>query len=451
MAAIGEFVAPVRESEEGFSLQSSPLYFMYELGYAALNPSRAMADASRLLFKNPMNPMAHTTMGKSMAAAMELYERTTRRYGKPDWGLTETTVDGVRVPVHINPVWERPFCRLLHFERAFEHPPRRPQPRLVVVAPMSGHYATLLRGTVEAFLPSHDVYVTDWADAKTVPLTEGTFGLDDYVDYLISVFHRLGGDCHVLAVCQPAVPVLMAISRMEAEDDPYVPKSMILMGGPIDTREAPTAVNALAKDKGIDFFRRNVISQVPWPHSGAMRHVYPGFLQLTGFMSMNLDRHLKAHADLFRHLVAGDGDSAEKHREFYDEYLAVMDLDARFYLETVASVFITHALPTGQMLHRSMPVRTEAVRRCALMTVEGEKDDISGVGQTRAAHKLCPHLPDEKRAHYLQPGVGHYGVFNGSRFRSEIQPRIADFILTQEHQQASGQGNVTPFPRQSGI
>ncbi|WP_084540177.1 polyhydroxyalkanoate depolymerase [Azorhizobium doebereinerae] len=447
MAAIGEFVGPVRQQDDALPLQSSPLYWMYELSHAALNPSRAMADASRLLFKNPMNPVSHTTMGKSMAAALELFERTTRRYAKPDWGITDTLVGGTRVPVHINAVWSRPFCRLLHFERAFEHPPRRPQPRLVVVAPMSGHHATLLRGTVEAFLPTHDVYVTDWLDAKSVPLTEGTFGLDDYVDYLISIFHRLGGDCHVLAVCQPAVPVLMAISRMEAEDDPYVPKSMILMGGPIDTREAPTAVNALAKDKGIDFFRRNVITQVPWPHDGALRHVYPGFLQLTGFMSMNLDRHVKAHTDLFRHLVEGDGDSAEKHREFYDEYLAVMDLDARFYLETVESVFITHALPAGSMLHRGMPVRTQAVRRCALMTVEGEKDDISGVGQTRAAHTLCPHIPEAKRAHYLQPGVGHYGVFNGSRFRSEIQPRIADFILSQERPRATVEGaeadNVT--------
>ncbi|GGF75764.1 esterase [Azorhizobium oxalatiphilum] len=432
MAVIGEFVGSVRQEEDDIALQSSPLYWMYEMSHAALNPSRAMAGMSRLMFQNPMNPVAHTTMGKSMAAALELFERTTRRYGKPEWGLDTTLVGGTRVPVHINEVWSRPFCRLLHFEREFTHPPRRPQPRLLVVAPMSGHYATLLRGTVEAFLPNHDVYVTDWSDAKTVPLSAGSFGLDDYVDTLISIFHHLGGDCHVLAVCQPAVPVMMAMARMEMEQDPYTPKSMILMGGPIDTREHPTAVNQLAMDKGIDFFRRNVITQVPWPHEGAMRNVYPGFLQLTGFMSMNLDRHLKAHYDLFRHLVQGDGDSAEKHREFYDEYLAVMDLDAKFYLETVESVFITHALPKGEMLHHGEKLRTDAISRVALMTVEGEKDDISGVGQTQAAHRLCPHIPEEKRAHYLQPGVGHYGVFNGSRFRSEIQPRIQDFILSQE-------------------
>ncbi|QTL05218.1 polyhydroxyalkanoate depolymerase [Aquabacter sp. L1I39] len=428
--AIGEFSGPARRPVSGSAALSSPLYWMYEMTHAALNPSRALADASRLIFENPLNPAAHTTMGKSMAAAIELFERSTRRYAKPDWRLTHTVVGGERIPVHVNTVWSRPFCRLLHFERAFSQPPRRPQPRLVVVAPMSGHHATLLRGTVEAFLPTHDVYVTDWIDAKLVPLAEGHFTLSDYVDYLISIFHRMGGDCHVLAVCQPAVPVLMAIARMEEEGDPYAPKSMVLMGGPIDTRQAPTAVNRLAESKGIDFFRRNVITTVPWPHPGAMRQVYPGFLQLNGFMSMNLDRHLQAHYDLFRHLIQGDGDSAEKHREFYDEYLAVMDLSAEFYLETVEQVFIRHALPKGEMFHHGARVRPETIRNVALMTVEGEKDDISGVGQTFAAHTLCPLIPDEKRAHWVQPGVGHYGVFNGSRFRSEIAPRISDFILS---------------------
>lgn len=428
--AIGEFSGPARLPGSGSGALSSPLYWMYEMTHAALNPSRALADASRLIFENPLNPAAHTTMGKSMAAAIELFERSTRRYAKPDWRLTHTSVGGERIPVHVNTVWSRPFCRLLHFERAFSQPPRRPQPRLVVVAPMSGHHATLLRGTVEAFLPTHDVYVTDWVDAKLVPLAEGHFGLSDYVDYLISIFHRMGGDCHVLAVCQPAVPVLMAIARMEEEGDPYSPKSMVLMGGPIDTRQAPTGVNRLAESKGIDFFRRNVITTVPWPHAGAMRHVYPGFLQLNGFMSMNLDRHLQAHYDLFRHLIQGDGDSAEKHREFYDEYLAVMDLSAEFYLETVEQVFIRHALPKGEMHHHNARVRPETIRNVALMTVEGEKDDISGVGQTFAAHGMCPLIPDEKRAHWVQPGVGHYGVFNGSRFRSEIAPRISDFILS---------------------
>jgi len=430
--AIGEFGGAAKLPAASGTALSTPLYWMYEMAHASLNPSRALADASRLIFKNPMNPAAHTTMGKSVAAAFELFERTTRRYGKPDWGITDTLVGGERVPVHINTVWSRPFCRLLHFARAFERPPRRPQPRLVIVAPMSGHYATLLRGTVEAFLPTHDVYITDWTDAKMVPVSEGRFGLSDYVDYLISIFHSMGGDCHVMGVCQPAVPVMMAVARMEQENDPNLPKSMILMGGPIDTRMAPTAVNRLAQEKGIDFFRRHVITTVPWPHPGMMREVYPGFLQLNGFMSMNLDRHVQAHYDLFRHLIKGDGDSAEKHRDFYDEYLAVMDLSAEFYLETVEQVFITHALPKGTMQVHGKPVDTTAIRNVALMTVEGEKDDISGIGQTFAAHGLCPHIPDEKRAHWMQPEVGHYGVFNGSRFRAEIAPRISDFIMNQE-------------------
>ncbi|MFG1209871.1 polyhydroxyalkanoate depolymerase [Xanthobacter flavus] len=441
--AIGEFASATRLPRQGDIGLSTPLYWMYEMGYAALNPSRAMADASRLFLKNPINPVSHTTIGKSMAAACELFERTTRRYGKPDWGITHTSAGGQTVPIHVNTVWERPFCRLLHFERAFEYPPRRPQPRLLIVAPVSGHHATLLRGTVEAMLPTHDVYVTDWIDAKLVPMSEGRFSLSDYVDYLISIFHRMGGNCHVMAVCQPAVPVMMAIARMEAEEDPFVPRSMVLMGGPIDTRQAPTAVNTLAQDRGIEWFRRNVITTVPWPHPGALREVYPGFLQLNGFMSMNLDRHLQAHWDLFRHLVQGDGDSAEKHRDFYDEYLAVMDLTADFYLETVENVFITHALPKGEIMHHSQVVKPDAIHRVALMTVEGEKDDISGIGQTKAAHKLCPRIPEDMRAHWEQPGVGHYGVFNGSRFRSEIAPRISDFILSQEFRK---DGRARPMP-----
>jgi poly(3-hydroxybutyrate) depolymerase len=409
---------------------STPMYWLYEMGHAALDPSRAFADATKLFFKNPANPLAHTTYGKSVAAAMELFERTTRRYGQPDWHIDSTTVGGERVPVHINTVWERPFCRLLHFERAFTHVPRRPQPKLLIVAPMSGHYATLLRGTVEAFLPNHDVYITDWRNARLVPVAEGRFDLDDYIDYVISILHMLGGDAHVIAVCQPSVPVLAAVALMEADKDPYVPHSMVLMGGPIDTRINSNAVNKLAERRGLDWFRSHVITKVPFPHPGFMRDVYPGFLQLHGFVSMNLDRHLEAHRNLFVHLVKGDGDSANKHREFYDEYLAVMDLTAEYYLQTVDTVFIRHALPKGEMTHRNRMIDPATIKRVALLTVEGEHDDISSVGQTEAAHALCPNIPAERKAHYLQPGVGHYGVFNGSRFRSEIAPRIADFVLS---------------------
>jgi poly(3-hydroxybutyrate) depolymerase len=427
---IGEFDGAATLSSERSALLSTPMYWLYEMGHAALDPSRAFADATKLLFKNPANPLAHTTYGKSVAAAMELFERSTRRYGRPEWGIEETMVGGERVPVHIHSVWERPFCRVLHFERIFKHPPRRPQPKVLLVAPMSGHYATLLRGTVEAFLPNHDVYITDWRNARSVPVAEGRFDLDDYIDYVISIMHMMEGDVHVVAVCQPSVPVLAAVALMEADNDPYVPHSMTLMGGPIDTRVKSTAVNKLAESKGIDWFRGHVITKVPFPHPGVMRDVYPGFLQLTGFMSMNLDRHLEAHRELFHHLVKGDGDSADKHREFYDEYLAVMDLSAEFYLQTVDTVFIKHSLPKGEMTHRGRRVDPGKIRRVALMTVEGEHDDISGVGQTEATHKLCPNIPAEDKVHYLQMGVGHYGVFNGSRFRSEIQPRIADFALS---------------------
>ena len=428
--AIGEFGGTPAVPGGYGVLQSTPLYWLYEMNHAALNPARAWADAVRLAFKNPINPLYSTTFGKSIAAAAELFERSTRRYGRPEWQISSALVGGERVPVHISSVWERSFCRVLHFERIFEHRPRRPQPRLLIVAPMSGHYATLLRGTVEAFLPNHDVYITDWRDARTVPLSEGSFNLDDYIDYVISILHALGGDTHVVAVCQPAVPVLAAAALMEADDDPYVPLSMTLMGGPIDTRANPTAVNKLAERRGIDWFRRNVISKVPFPHAGFMRDVYPGFLQLNGFMSMNLDLHIEAHRELFRNLVKGDGDSAQKHKEFYDEYLAVMDLAAEFYLQTVDTVFVRHALPKGEMRHRDRPVDPSQIRRVALLTIEGEHDDISGVGQTEAAHRLCVNIPPERQAHWLQPGVGHYGVFNGSRFRSEIAPRIADFVLS---------------------
>jgi len=445
--AIGEFGgAPAVPGE---LLLSTPLYWLYETSQAALNPARAFADATRLAFKNPLNPLYFTTFGKSIAAAAELFERSTRRYGRPEWRISSALVGGERVPVQISTVWERAFCRVIHFERIFEHRPRRRQPRLLIVAPLSGHFATLLRGTVEAFLPNHDVYVTEWRDARTIPLSEGSFDLDDYIDYVISMLHALGDETHVLAVCQPAVPVMAAVSVMEADDDPYVPISMTLMGGPIDTRVNPTAVNTLAARRGIQWFRHNVITKVPFPNPGFMRDVYPGFLQIQGFVSMNLDRHIEAHQDLFLNLVRGDGDSAGKHKEFYDEYLAVMDLAAEYYLQTVDTVFVRHALPKGEMMYRDRPVDPSRIRRVALLTVEGEHDDISGVGQTDAAHRLCVNIPADRQAHWLQPGVGHYGVFNGSRFRSEIAPRIADFILTMA-QRAGRRNGVAARQGQNG-
>jgi len=427
---IGEFGGAPPLAAEGGPALTTPLYWMYEMAHAALNPARAVTDATKILFQNPLNPFSHSQLGKSVAAACELFERTTRRYGKPEWGLNETEVDGISVPVEVHSVWEKPFCRLLHFDRKFTHPVSTPQPRVLIVAPMSGHYATLLRGTVEALLPAHDVYISDWADARMVPLTEGRFDLDDYIDYVIDMLHVLGGNLHVMAVCQPAVPVLAAVSIMEERRDPFVPLSMTLMGGPIDTRRGPTAVNKLAEERGIDWFRSHVITRVPFPHPGMMRDVYPGFLQLNGFISMNLDRHMDAHKRLFANLVKGDGDKVEKHSDFYDEYLAVMDLTAEFYLQTVDTVFVKHALPKGEMTHRGQLVDPSKIRRVALMTVEGEKDDISGLGQTEATHVLCGSIPNHRRVHYVQAGVGHYGVFNGKRFRSEIVPRVHDFMIS---------------------
>ncbi|MFC3161691.1 polyhydroxyalkanoate depolymerase [Ciceribacter thiooxidans] len=413
-------------------------YQLYELNHAAMAPFRATADAMRLAYRNPLNPVAHTVVGRTLAAGFEVFERVTRRYGKPEFGLPFTQIGGRPVAVKEQVVWSRPFCNLIHFDRQL--PAGHSDPKIVLVAPMSGHYATLLRGTVEALLPGADVYITDWIDARMVPVTDGAFDLDDYIDYVIDILHYLGPDTHVVAVCQPSVPVLAAVAVMEANGDPLAPATMTLMGGPIDTRINPTAVNELAKNRPLEWFRDNVIMNVPWPQPGFMRAVYPGFLQLSGFMSMNLDRHMIAHKDFFVNLVKNDGDSAEKHRDFYDEYLAVMDLTAEFYLQTVETVFIRHALPTGEMTHRGKPVNTTAIRNVALLTVEGENDDISGVGQTRAAQSLCPNIPEAKRMHYLQPDVGHYGVFNGSRFRKEIAPRILAFA--NEHARGKKQSAV---------
>jgi poly(3-hydroxybutyrate) depolymerase len=404
------------------------LYHLYELAHAALTPARAAADSTKFIFRNPLNPLAHTSMGRSTAAAAELVERTTRRYKKPNFGIFSTTVNGRSVSVQESIVWQKPFCRLIHFHRDLPVREIAGSPRLLIVAPLSGHYATLLRGTVEGMLPAHEVYITDWNDARAVAHGHGRFDLEDYVDYLIEIIRLFRGDVHIMAVCQPSVPVLMAVSHLEAERDPEAPRSMTLMGGPVDPRLSPTAVNELAREKGTDWFRNNVITTVPWPHAGHGRQVYPGFLQLTGFMSMNLDRHINAHKDLFFNLVKGDGDTAEKQREFYDEYLAVMDLTAEYYLQTIERVFVKHALPCGDMTYRGKRTDPSAVRRVALMTVEGEKDDITGIGQCEAAHGLCCNLPAHMRKHHLQPGVGHYGIFNGSRFRADIVPQIAAFV-----------------------
>ena len=413
-------------SRSNFMSPSYP-YQLYEMAHAALAPARAVSDATNFVFRNPWNPLANTALGRNISAGAELFERMTRRYGKPIFGLRETLVDGALYPVLEEIVWTRPFCNLLRFARpGFAGGAH--QPKLLIVAPMSGHYATLLRGTVEAFLPHFDVHITDWTDARMVPLAVGSFDLDDYIDYLREMLARLGPGVHTIGVCQPSVPLLAAAALMEAAGDANAPATMTLMGGPVDTRRSPTEVNKLAEKRGVEWFRRNCLHTVPFPYPGFGREVYPGFLQLSGFMAMNLDRHVSAHLHMFNHLVSGDGDLAEKHREFYDEYMAVMDLAAEYYMETVETVFVRHALPKGQMTHRGKRVDLTAIRNSGLLTVEGEKDDISGVGQTLAANELCVNIPEARKQYYLATGVGHYGVFNGSRFRNEIAPRIRKFI-----------------------
>jgi poly(3-hydroxybutyrate) depolymerase len=407
-------------------------YQMYEMAHLAVLPARAMSDATRLLFRNPLNPFTHTLLGRNMAAGAELFERLTRRYGKPTFGFDHVNVNGRPVAITERVIWKRPFCQLIHFARD-KSAETAAQSRLLIVAPMSGHYATLLRGTVEAFLPYYDVYITDWSDARMVPITAGRFDLDDYIDYVMDMCRVLakgapGAGLHTLGVCQPSVPLIAASALMEAANSPAAPASMVLMGGPIDTRKSPTAVNTLAQERGTAWFKRNCVVNVPFPYPGFGREVYPGFLQLSGFMAMNLDRHVTAHVEMFNHLVKGDGDSGEKQRDFYDEYMAVMDLDAAYYLQTVETVFVNHDLPDGRMKHHSKLVDLKAIHRAGLMTIEGENDDISGVGQTSAAQDLCVNIPADRKEQHLQLGVGHYGVFNGSRFRNEIAPRIRQFI-----------------------
>ena len=403
------------------------LYELHEMTHAAIAPWRIAAEANQYLLRHYMNPLAYTQGGRAVAAALELFEANVRPYRKPPFGLHTTKIDGKDVPVHERIVARRPFCQLKHFQREA----RRDDPRLLMVAPLSGHYATLLRGTVQAMLPDHEIYITDWRDARRVPVSDGPFHLDDYVDYIIDFLHQLGPDTHVMAVCQPAVPALAATALMNACGDKCAPATLTLMGGPIDTRINPTVPNKLAKKHSIEWFERSVIGRVPVTWPGFLRRVYPGFLQLTGFMSMNLDRHVGAHLRMFDHLVRGDGDSATAHRKFYDEYRAVMDLPAEYYLETVERVFQQHALAVGKFTHRDEPVEPSAIERTALLTIEGEKDDISGVGQTKAAQTVCTRLPASMRQHYEQEGVGHYGVFNGRRWRDEIAPRVKAFI--REH------------------
>jgi poly(3-hydroxybutyrate) depolymerase len=407
------------------------LYHAYELTHAAVTPFRAAAQMSAQALRNPMNPLAETLGFRATAAAFEMFVNATRRYGKPEFGIESVEIAGETVPIVEEVVLRLPFCNLLRFRRASVLAEARNDPRVLMLAPMSGHFATLLRGTVEAMVAEHDVYITDWIDARNVPLAKGGFDLDDYIDYIETFCEFLSSEGErpaVMGVCQPGVPALAATAVMSAEGVKHRPASLVLMGSPIDTRISETEPNKLATTRPLSWFEKNVVTTVPFPNPGFMRRVYPGFMQLSGFMSMNLDRHVDAHVKQFRNLVRGDGDSAAAHRSFYDEYLAVMDLTAEFYLQTIEKVFQKHLLPKGELHHRDIKVDLKKIRDVALFCVEGENDDITGRGQTEAALDLCENIPREKKLSYIQPKVGHYGVFNGSRFRREIHPRVRDFI-----------------------
>ncbi len=408
---------------------------MHDARHRALQPARWMAEATRLAFINPFLPISHTPMGRVIAAGSKVLEDLLSEYPKPEWQIDETVIDGETIAVTPKPVLSLPFCDLLHFERATKT--KRDDPPVFLAAPMSGHYATLLRGTVKALLPNHDVYITDWRDARMVPTTEGRFGLDEYIDTVMhcleDIWKRHGKRrAHAMAVCQPA-PLVLATAALMAEDAlPHRPASMTLMGGPIDTGASPTVVTQMAENRPLTWFKSHLVHRVPPRFPGGNRQVYPGFMQLRAFWSMQPARHAGAHWKMFEHLVEGDGESAEKTRAFYDEYMAVMDVTADFYLETVDHIFKRRSIPNGTFSWNGRQVNMAAIDDIALLTIEGGLDDISAPGQTKAAHGLCPNIPDDSRDHLLQDGVGHYGIFNGRVWRETICPHIAGFIRRSE-------------------
>jgi len=404
------------------------LYDAYEMQRSLLAGASTLADIGASWMQNPANPFAYSSMGPIVASALDVFAHASAPRGKPEFGLDRTIVDGREVRVREEIVLRKAFGQLKRFRREGVEG----GPRLLIVAPMSGHYATLLRGTVERMLPRHDVYITDWRDAKLVPTDAGRFDLDDYVDYLIAFLEHIGPGAHMLAVCQPSVPCYAAAAVMSADRHPCRPRTLTMMGGPIDTRKAPTAVNTLATQRPFAWFERNVIATVPYTYPGAGRAVYPGFLQLAGFMAMNLGDHLTSHWEMFKHLVDGDGESAEATKRFYEEYRSVCDMTAEFYLQTVDAVFQRHLLPKGAMKHRGRRVDPAAIADVGLLAIEGERDDISGIGQTRAALAIATRLPAREKKYHLARGVGHYGIFNGSKWRERIAPVVEDWIAAHD-------------------
>ena len=404
------------------------LYDAYEVQRSLLAGASKLAGLGAGWLNNPANPLGYSAMGPLVAASLEVFAHAAAPRGKPDFGIEKVRIGGKTVPVHEEILLRKPFGQLKRFYREGVES----GPRLLIVAPMSGHYATLLRGTVERLLSGADVYITDWRDAKMVPLQDGSFDLDDYIDYLIEFLELIGTKTgerpHLLAVCQPAVPAFAATALMNEDKSRWRPKSLTMMGGPIDTRKAPTAVNTLATQRPFAWFEQNVVATVPMIYPGAGRKVYPGFLQLAGFMTMNLGSHLVSHWEMFKHLVVGDEESAHATQKFYDEYRSVCDMTAEFYLQTVDVVFQQHQLPKGEMEHRGRLVRPDAIRDTALLAIEGERDDISGIGQTKAALDITTKLPKAKKQYFLAKDVGHYGIFNGRKWREKIAPVVEKFI-----------------------
>ena len=404
------------------------LYDAYEVQRSLLAGASKLAGLGAGWLNNPANPFGYSAMGPLVAASLEVFAHAAAPRGKPEFGIESVRIGRKHVPIHEEIALRKPFGQLKHFRKEG----RDDGPRLLIVAPMSGHYATLLRGTVQRLLPSFDVYITDWRDAKMVPLSEGSFDLDDYVDYLIEFLEligdRTGERPHLLAVCQPAVPAFAATALMNADKSRWRPKTLTMMGGPIDTRKAPTAINTLATQRPFAWFEHNVVATVPMIYPAAGRKVYPGFLQLAGFMTMNLGSHLVSHWEMFKHLVVGDDEGASATQKFYDEYRSVCDMTAEFYLQTVDVVFQRHLLPDGQMEHRGRIVDPTAIRDTAILAIEGERDDISGIGQTKAALEITTKLPKAKKQYLLAKDVGHYGIFNGRKWREQIAPVVEKFI-----------------------
>ncbi|MBC7942824.1 MAG: polyhydroxyalkanoate depolymerase [Chitinophagaceae bacterium] len=421
------------------------LYQLYETQRALMAPFSEFASASAKLYSHPLSPFTHTPLAQRVSASFDLLHRLAKEYEKPPFNITAARVGGVDVAVQEQVALSKPFCRLLRFKRFTDDDQvlaeMKGQPTVLVVAPLSGHHSTLLRDTVKSLLHDHKVYITDWTDARMVPLEAGPFHLDDYVAYVQDFIRHAGPDVHVISVCQPTVPVLAAVSLMASRGE-TTPLTMTMMGGPIDARKSPTAVNNLAMNKSYSWFETNVIFRVPQNFPGAGRAVYPGFLQHTGFVAMNPDRHLSSHWDYFRDLIRGDDDNTESHRQFYDEYNAVLDMAAEYYLDTIKTVFQDFALVNGTWVVNGEPVRPQDIKTTALLTIEGELDDISGAGQTRAAHGLCEGIPASRRFHYDAVGAGHYGIFAGRRWREKIYPEVKAFIAR------FNQGQAAQAPRQ---